>query len=202
LNVKAGNVSIQLATVKTVVAEAQMRAETLVATGGLYAVAPVYEMALSSVNTFLLADAEIQTGWSGAVALLTDMRHRLSVDALGAAPAEQLEARVRCLLDLQELSGVEALEDLHIAIANAISVGAPRYNAGDIRGCCTMYWTTIQAMIFAPVRRGFAGYARAMAQLKAVIEIDPPPAPLDSRGVDTFAWDLRHAFDAALRVTG
>jgi hypothetical protein len=97
---------------------------------------------------------------------------------------------------------VDALEDLHEAIANAISVGAPRYNAGDIAGCCTMYWATIQAMIFAPVRRGFAGYARAMAQLKAVAETEPPPAPLDSRGVDMFAWDLRHAFDAALRVTG
>ncbi|HUY76031.1 MAG TPA: hypothetical protein VMV29_04630 [Ktedonobacterales bacterium] len=194
--------SIQLATVKAVIAEAQMRAETLAATGSLYAATPIYEMALSSVNTFLLASEATQTGWLGAVALLTDMRHRLSIDALGATPAEQLEARVRCLLDLQELSGVEALEDLHDAIANAIAVGAPRYNAGDIRGCCTMYWTTIQAMIFAPVRRGFAGYARTMAQLKAVVEADPPPAPLDSRGVDTFAWDLRYAFDAALRVTG
>ncbi len=193
---------IQLATVKAVVAEAQMRVDSLVAAGNLYALAPVYEMALSSVHTFLLASEDILSGWQRTVILITDMRYRLGIDALGAAPTEQLQARVRCLLDLQELSGIEALEDLHNAIATAISVGAPRYNAGDIRGCCTMYWTTMQAMVSAPVRRGFAGYARAMAQLKAVAEVEPPLAPLDSQGVDSFAWELRHAFEAALQVTG
>ena len=50
--------------------------------------------------------------------------------------------------------------------------------------------------------RGFPGYARALAPIRQVHEAEPPAHALDPAGVDAYAWALRHAFDAALRVIG
>ncbi len=193
---------ISLATIKRVVTEAQMRVEALASERLRYALAPVYEMALSSVYTFVTESDDPPSGWVRVAALLTNMRQRLLIDALGAAPLEQLQARVRSLLDLPEIITIEALDDIHFAIRTAISIGAPRYNSGDIQGCCTVYWATMQAILLAPAPRGFNGYARALGSLRNAIEGDPPTAPFDSQGTDDFAWELRDAFDAALRVTG
>jgi len=195
-------VSVQLATIQTIVTEAEMRAEALAAERLPYALAPVYETALSGIHTFVTAEGIASSGWLRVVTQLTNMRQRLLIDALGAAPLEQLRIRIRCLLDLPEIETIDALEDIHSAITAAVAVGAPRYNSGDVQGCCTVYWATMQTLLQAPVLRGFAGYARAVARLKDVIEVEPPTAPFDSQGSDDFAWGLRYAFDEALRVTG
>ena len=69
-------------------------------------------------------------------------------------------------------------------------------------GCCTVYWGTIQSLLGAGVARGFPGYARALAQLRPISEAEPPTLPLDASRADEYAWTLRHALDATLRVTG
>ncbi|MEO7001244.1 MAG: hypothetical protein ABI068_05550 [Ktedonobacterales bacterium] len=190
--------AIQLATVQEV-----LEGALAVARATPYASEPIYETALFSLRTLLATqDDPMPPGWLRAVAPLCDTRRRLGIDALGASRRDQLQTRIAALLDVPPVESVAGLADIESSIAAAINVGAPRYNAGDIAGCCIKYWVTMQALIGAPVLRGFTGYARIIAQFKAVVEAEPAVTPYDSRGVDALAWELRHAFDNALRAAG
>jgi len=190
--------AIQLATVQNVVGSALELARATP-----YASEPIYETALSTLYTLLTAqDEPMPPGWLRAVLPLCDTRRRLGIDALGASRLEQLQTRMATLLDVPPLENVGGFADIQNIIAAAINVGAPRYNVGDIAGCCTKYWATMTALAGAPAVRGFTGYARIIAQFKAVVEAEPPAAPYDAHGVDAFAWELRHAFDNALRIAG
>jgi hypothetical protein len=94
------------------------------------------------------------------------------------------------------------MADIHGALTGAINVGAPRYNGGDIRGCCRLYWTTIQTVLAAPAVRGFAGHAKALGHLRPAVEAEPPSLPLDAARMDELAWALRRAMDVTLAVSG
>lgn len=156
--------------------------------------------ALQSLHSLLQADdAQIQ-GWRRAALLLSDTNRALLLDTLGSSQLQQCQLRFSALRDLREINEIGSLEDIHAFASDAISIGAPRYNAGDIVGCCSVYWATMMALVSAPVFRGFPGHARAIAPLREIVEQAPPPLPIIGQGVDEFAWQLRRALDAVLAL--
>lgn len=156
--------------------------------------------ALDSLHALLQADGEQLLGWWRAAVLLSDQNHAMLLDTLGASPLEQGELRLAALRDLPEITMLAGLDDIHAFIHGAIGIGAPRYNAGDIVGCCIVYWATMMALVAAPVFRGFPGHARAIGPLREIVEKAPPPLPVIGQGIDDFAWQLRHALDAVLAI--
>jgi hypothetical protein len=102
---------------------------------------------------------------------------------------------------LPEVTGFGALQDIYALIGAAINMGAPRYNSGDVRGCAALYWMAAHLIAEAPATRGIPGYARAIAQVKPIMEIEPPVGPFTPAAIDAFAWELRHALDSAARVS-
>lgn len=155
---------------------------------------------LHSLHALLQADEEQLLGWWRAALLLSDANYALLLDSLGSTLFDQYQLRLSALRDLPDVGAINSLNDIHAIIASAISIGAPRYNAGDIVGCCTVYWATMMALVSAPVMRGFPGHARAIAPLREIVEQQPPPLPIIGQGVDEFAWQLRHALDAVIAL--
>ena len=164
--------------------------------------AGIYTAALYSLHALLQADDEQMQGWWRAALLLSDLSRGMLLDTLGATSLAQGELRLAALRDLPEITMLGSLDDIHTFISGATGVGAPRYNAGDIIGCCTVYWATMVALVSAPVFRGFPGYAKAMAPLREIVEQTPPPLPIIGQGIDEFAWQLRHALDIVLAIKG
>lgn len=157
---------------------------------------------LDSLHALLVADDEQIYGWWRAAVQLSDTKHTLLLDMLGASQREQCQLRLATLRDLPEVTSLSSMDDIHRYISGAINMGAPRYNAGDIVGCCTVYWATMTALLLAPVFRGFPGHAKTVGQLKEIVEQPPPPLPLVGQGIDDFAWQLRRALDAVLAISG
>lgn len=185
--------------VKQIIRDADERARTLRRGGQPEAQMPVYETALAAIR-LVAADDDLQPAWERLVMMLCDTQKRLVIDALDVTPLEQIRRRLLCIDDIPEVTGFGSLQDIHALIAAAINVGAPRYNSGDIRGCAALYWTTARLITDAPAMRGIPGYARAIAQIKPVIDIEPPAGPFTPAAIDAFAWELRHALDATARV--
>ncbi len=194
--------AVQIAALKAAVVEIDARARLLLANRQLSAAEASYDTLLITINTLLDAESASLHGWQRAAQIITDTRTRLQIDALAPSRIEELQTRLATLLDLPDLTSVSSQTDINQVIAAAINVGMPRYNNGDIWGCCTLYWSTMQALIHAPASRGFAGYGRAINLFRAAAEAKPAPFPLDAAGVDGFVWTLRHAFDEAIRITG
>jgi hypothetical protein len=192
---------VEIAALKTAVIEADARARVWLSQGRLDAVEGGYETLLTTLNALLGVDEERLRGWQRTALVLTDLRRRLKVDALAAGRGPELQMRAAALLDLPDLLDVGGMRDIYDALGAAITVGAPRYNAADVRGCCRLYWSTIHAVISAPATRGFTGHARALGVLRPVVESDPPALPLDAAGMDEFAWVMRRAMDATLTIT-
>lgn len=191
---------VQIVALKAAVVEIDARARLLQTNQQLTAAEASYDTLLITINTLLDAEGSSLSGWQYAAKIITDTRLRLQIDALAPSHIEELQTRIATLLDLPDLTTVSSQADISQVIAAAITVGAPRYNAGDIWGCCTIYWGTMQSLVHAPATRGFAGYARTINLLRAAIEVEPSPFPLDASGVDDFVWTLRRAFDAAVRI--
>lgn len=189
----------QLAAVKAAVADCGTYAAGLQAEGRLDAIEGLYTALLLTVRHLLYA-AGTPHGWQRAALLAADLRVRQTLDALAPTRLNELELRAEVLLDLPAVVAVESFEQIAAIIADAINAGAPRYNAGDIHGCCAVYWGAIQTLVAAPATRGFPNYARALGQLRAVADLEAPPYLLDDAGVDEYAWALRHAFDAVLAI--
>lgn len=187
----------QLAAVKAAVLDCGTYAAGLQAEGRLDAIEGLYTALLLTVRHLLFAE-DAPRGWQRAALLAADLRTRQTLDALAPNRLGELELRAATLLDLPGIVTVDSFEKITEVVANAINAGAPRYNAGDILGCCVVYWGTIQTLVAAPATRGFPNYARAMGQLRAVADLEPPPYLLDAAGVDEYAWALRRAFDAVL----
>lgn len=164
--------------------------------------ATVGRAALDSLHALLLEDDDQLQGWRRAAISLSDANHALLLDMLSSSPLEICQFRIAALRDLPEVGAVSSLAEIHAVIAGAINIGAPRYNAGDIVGCCTVYWATVMTLVGAPVLRGIPGHARAIAPLREIAEQEPPPLPVIGQGVDEFAWQLRHALDAVLAING
>lgn len=191
----------QLAALKAAVIDCGTYASGLQIEGRLDAVEGLYT-ALHLTTRHLLHAEGTPRGWQRAALLATDLRIRQTLDALAADRLGELQLRAAALLDLPSLVTVESFEQITATIANAINTGAPRYNAGDLHGCCVVYWGTIQTLVAAPATRGFPNYARAIGQLRVVADLEPPPYPLDDAGVDDYAWTLRQAFDNVLAMQG
>jgi hypothetical protein len=189
----------RLATLKGAVFVVGERARDLAARGRIESAEVAYHTLLVTLRALLGAE-ESSRGWQRVAALLADLDTRLPLDALAASRAGELQIRAQAMLDLPELTALAGLEDIHDTSAAAITVGAPRYNAGDIIGCCTIYWATLHTILAAPATRGFPGHARALAQLRPAAEAEMPPLPLDTGGIDRYAWVLRHALDATLAI--
>lgn len=194
--------ALDIARIKAAIVEVGTRATALEADGHAKQAQVAYET-LFLVLHALCATGDDQTpGWARVVAPLTDLNRRLALDALAPPRLGQLRVRAAALLDLPDLTQVASPDDIQNTIVGAIGIGAPRYNNGDTLGCCTIYWATGQALLAAQASRGFVGYARALAPIRQVHEAEPPARTLDGAGIDDYAWTLRHAFDAALKVVG
>lgn len=190
---------MRLTTAKQIVFDAEARARALDLSSRPEARSAVYETALAAVR-LVSSDDEPQPAWERVVAILCDTGQRLVIDALDVTPQDQARRRLLSIADMPEVTGFGALQDIYTLIGAAISVGAPRYNSGDVRGCAALYWMTAQLIAEAPATRGIPGYARAIAQIKPIIEREPPAGPLTPAAIDAYAWELRHALDAVARV--
>ncbi len=184
-------------TLRQIVTETETRARALSA--GSDAQLALYEVALTSIR-LALAESEQPRAWERVALSLADQRARLPVDALDASPAEQARRRLALLADLPEVTGVASYQDIVDLIGETINVGAPRYNSGDIRGCGALYWTIIRLICETPATRGFPGYARLQGQLKPLTDAEPHAGTMSHAEADAWAWELRHALDATVRV--
>ncbi|MBF6592342.1 MAG: hypothetical protein IVW57_17665 [Ktedonobacterales bacterium] len=192
---------VRLAAFKAAFDGVYHRAQALAAAGRIEAAEAAAETALRVAHALLGDETETQpVGWLRVARLITDIERPLIVDALGVSRAGQCLARLAIALDLPEVASLGNREEIGAVIGAAIAVGAPRYNSGDVRGCCAIYWATLQTLLAAPIFRGISGYARAIAPMKALAELPPPALPFDEAGIDAFAWELRHAFDATLKT--
>jgi hypothetical protein len=191
----------RLAALKGAVLAAGETARDLAARGRTESAEIAYHTLLITLHALLHGEESLR-GWQRVAALLADLDTRLPLDALAASRAGELQIRAQAMLDLPDLTTLAGMDGIHDTIAAAITVGAPRYNAGDIAGCCIIYWATLHTILAAPATRGFPGHARALAQLRPVAEAEMPPLPLDAGGIDRYAWVLRHAFDVTLAIKG
>lgn len=179
------------------------RARTLGASGLFDAAEASYEAGLLTLYPALLDDeAGAGQSWRRPALALSDLGHRLVIDALTSSRLGQLQLRCQTLLDIPNALTLTGMADIYEAIAGAITVGAPRYNAGDIVGCVICYWATIQALLGATPVRGFAGHARVMGRLREVVEVEAPMQALTPGEIDALAWTLRQALDDAARIIG
>lgn len=158
----------------------------------------IVEMALSCLRQ-ALEDTEQPSAWERVALILADQRALIPVDALELTPLERAQRRLRLLTELPEVTGFASFQDVTVVISNAINIGAPSYNSGDIRGCAALYWIIIRLICEAPATRGFPGYARLQGQLKPLAEPDAPIRPMTPQEADAYAWELRHALDATVR---
>jgi hypothetical protein len=193
---------MRLAAIKLACGEINSRASALEYRGRADLSLVAYEAFLQTINVLSNGDEQDGRAWLRVVLMVSDTSRRLALDALSADRAALVQTRMSTLLDIPDIERIETLDDIYDAINAAISIGAPRYNSGNPRGCCTVYWATGQTLLNARVTRGLPGLARALGQLKQLLEAEPPTQPLDQRGIDVYAWDLRHALDAALKPTG
>ena len=152
------------------------------------------------LQAWIASETEAQSGALRAVLALSDTERRIALDAAGATMLDVYLVRFEALIDVPDVASIGSLGEVHATISAAIDIGAPRYNAGDVLGCCTVYWATMQALILAPVFRGFSGYARALAPLRSAVEAEPSQLPLNAEGLDQFAWTLRRSLDAVLAM--
>jgi hypothetical protein len=192
----------RLASVQTAATEAQTRARALMEMGQVAGAEMVYETLLATLDLTLRQESDAQPASERTLLMVTGAGRRLPIDALHSARGDQLATRVGAILDIPEVTALGSMDEMRRVISAAISIGAPRYNAGDIRGCCRVYWAAMYTLVVAPAFRGFPGYERAIAYLSKVIERQPPMAALDAQSIDDYAWTLRQAFDAALQTPG
>lgn len=192
---------LQIAALKAAVLETNARARAFLAQNRLDAAESSYDTLLLVLNELLVPGAEAARGWQRAALVLAAIGQRIRIDALAPSRMSALQIRANALLDLPDVLSVGGIADVHSVLNAAITVGAPRYNAGDVRGCCTAYWSTALTLVGTTPMRGFPGYARALGQLRAIVEAEVPPLPLDKQGIDELAWTLRRAFDSILAMT-
>ncbi len=132
---------------------------------------------------------------SGPFSLTSHQRSRPLVEVMTPIPTlAALQEQLLTILELPDITTLASLGEIALSIEAAISVGAPRYNRGDIAGCARLYFATALTLIFAQVSRGFPGQARALDALKK--GLGEAQASAD---VEESAWALRHAFDRIVR---
>jgi hypothetical protein len=90
--------------------------------------------------------------------------------------------------DVDGAGGLEGLELVQYHLSQAIDIGAPTYNAGDVEGCYRLYAATARKVIDT-----VEGADEAKRQLRAALKRCAGLSDPDEQ-----AWCLRHAFDAIL----
>lgn len=131
---------------------------------------------------------------SAAFSLASHQRSRPLVEVIAPSPLSEIHEYLLALLELPDIVTIGSLSDIQTAIEGAISVGAPRYNRGDIAGCARLYLVTALTLINAQISRGFPGQARILDTLKKGLVEAQMLGDADER-----AWALRHAFDRVLK---
>jgi serine protease Do len=194
--------SFRLASAQTAATEAQTRARALLDLGEVSGAEMVYETLLATLDLLLRFDNDAQPASERTLLMITGANQRLPIDTLYSSRLDQLATRVGAISDIPEMTTLGSMDEMRRVISSAISVGAPRYNAGDVRGCCRLYWATMHTLVVAPAFRGFPGYERAMGPMQNVIERPAPLIALDTQSIDEYAWALRQAFDTALQTPG
>ena len=121
-------------------------------------------------------------------------RSRPLVEIMNSAPLTETQENLLTILELPEVVTINSVSDMQTVIEEAISLGAPRYNRGDIAGCARLYLATALALVHAQINRGFPGQARAVDTLKKGLAEAQVLTSVDER-----AWALRHAFDRVLK---
>lgn len=192
---------MRLSTIKQTIVETEARARALEPSGASprAAMLPIYGMTLDKLRLLLSENTQARA-WERVALRLADTRVRLLIDALDLSPIEQARRRLTCIQEMPEVTGFTSMQDIYDLISATITLGAPRYNGGDISGCVALYWTTCDLIFETPAARGFAGYARAVAQARPLVERAAPVAPLSPPEVDALAWELRHTLDAIAGV--
>jgi hypothetical protein len=192
----------RLVSAQTAATEALTRARALLDMGEVAGAEMVFETLLATLDLTLREDGEALPASERTLLMITGASRRLPIDALHPARLDQLALRVAAITDIPELTTLGSMDEMRRVISAAIAAGAPRYNAGDIRGCCRIYWATMHTLVVAPAFRGFPGYERALGPLQNVIDRPAPMVALDAASIDDYAWTLRRAFDAALQTPG
>ncbi len=132
---------------------------------------------------------------------VADFRLERALDAAEAeaAPAAQLASLregLEALLgdtDEDEPDVGEPLARAQSLIEQAISIGAPAYNTGDLRGCYGVYSCTARAILAILPGLPEPAAARLRGALEACRRMTDP---------DEQAWAMRHAFDAVAGLGG
>jgi len=166
--------------------------------GGLTREAYLIDQTLLWSFAPLLVDVGSEGGWQRAIVALVHLDAPLRLDAVAGDDFGVPSVRVRAMLALPAVEGIDAPEVLGAAISAAIAVGAPLYNDGDRRGCGIIYWATALTLVSAPVTRGFSGQARAIKTLLQAVEEMMPPIGNTPPALEDFAWRMRRALDATL----
>jgi hypothetical protein len=147
--------------------------------------------------TLLRPQAERQIGQfaaSGALNLPGPPLSRPLVELIAPLSLNDLHEHLLTILELPEVVTINAAQDIQNVLEEAIAVGAPRYNRGDIAGCARLYLATALTLVNAQFSRGFPGHARALDTLKKGLAEAQMLTTIDDR-----AWALRHAFDRVLK---
>jgi hypothetical protein len=118
----------------------------------------------------------------------------LAGKAAAAPSLQELQERLLSVLLLPEITQLDTLKDIQAPIEQAISIGAPTYNRGDIPVCARLYLATALTLVHAQIARGFPGQAKALDTLKKGVG-----EALTQSDADERAWTLRHAFDRILK---
>ncbi len=138
--------------------------------------------------------------WVRALRVLLDITTPIPLDAVADQAFTVPCARITGVLALPNLDALTAADQIDTVISDAIMVGAPTYNRGDVRDCGLIYWVTALTLVNAPTLRGFVGHARAIRPLRQAVEEPMPPIGHDPRALDDFAWRMRRALDTALEA--
>ncbi len=146
----------------------------------------------------LRPQAERQSGplaaTPGAFKLASRQQSRPLVELMPPAPQTQTQEHLLTILELPEVVSIGSFPELQAFIEDAIAIGAPRYNRGDVAGCARLYLATALTLIHAQISRGFPGQARALDTLKKGVAEAHLLNSADDR-----AWALRHAFDRVVK---
>lgn len=184
---------MRYSSLRPLIAESSTRARAFVAIAE--ARQAIFEMTLSCLRQ-AFADLEQSVAWQRVALTLADQRTPSPVDGLDASGLDRAQRRLALLGELPEVVAFAAPDDLTGLIANAINIGAPRYNSGDVRACGALYWMVVRLICETPTVRGIPGYARLQGQLKPLADAGASGALMTSAEVDAWAWGLRRALDA------
>ena len=189
-----------LATIQSAAREAHARANNLRNQGMFRDAEQIDITALQTLRPLVQAIAG-KSGWLGTARLMIDSTRLTQIDTLQSATWPLAAVRLSVLLAIPNVTTIVSLEQIAKTIRAAVLRGAPTYNAGDPRGCATIYWATGLTLAEAPLAQGIVGLPRAIKPIKQALETALPSIGDDAHAIEDFAWWMRHSLDGALAVT-